>query len=699
MAVLEFLQLLARAERQFRTYPATSRLCTDAIDACQAAFVALRLEQPLLIRVTARQLLVGDEAVAPDPAIEHDLRQPLRAARVASIELDCHASARDWTQLCVILAAAGRPSREMPGVAERLLDAGVGAIVARTTPHPEVFDIGVPAAPVRRIVDAERSRQTAASAGAAQYLYPPDKGWIRLDPAVTDDSISLVDLTVLVSDPARLAAMLARLVDDAAADAPEGDPLHERYDDVVMLIGALEPRLGRVLLAKLARTVLDLDSDRRRALLRRSVLPRLLDGRADSEAVLAEFPDVDLAEALSLLLDLEAASPQLLPFALDHLRLPIERRNRMIPLIQSTLDGRAAPGLDRWASAGLDQHARTLINIDASVPRDFAEFAAFDLSIDEHTAAALDDARRAVAGGDPTDAWLACTLGLARIEPNPATVESIVARAIPALQAFVRNQRWRDATRWLARVAELTAALEPARPDVAQAIRQALVRFCDRDVLLRLALLSGTDEGRTYAGMIVAAVGSSIVAPWLDALSSPADRSRVLPLRSVMCECARHVGPGVAERLPALPPEAALVAVAVLGFAGPGYEDAVAARASGGDERICREALRALARIASPKAAALVAWQLEHGDAAIQPAAEEALWRLPVKLALARTRDFLSRRDFVTRHPEIAARLLERAAHGGAADLSAVLELLAPLRFRVWSPALARVGARAHNLL
>src|SRR5207302_5374747 len=171
---------------------------------------------------------------------------------------------------------------------------------------------------VQALVERERSRQRPLGASAAQHLYPADKGWARVDPAVGYESISLVDLAVLVNDPAELAAMLTRLTDEEPADGGSTvAALEQRYSDVVMLIGALDPRLGRMLYSKLARAVLNLDSDRRRALLRRAILPDLLDGRRDGEVVLGEFPDVDLADALCLLLDLEAAAPELLPVALE----------------------------------------------------------------------------------------------------------------------------------------------------------------------------------------------------------------------------------------------------------------------------------------------------------------------------------------------------------------------------------------------
>src|SRR5262249_46707204 len=145
--------------------------------------------------------------------------------------------------------------------------------------------------------------------------------------------------------------------------------------------------------------------------------------------------------------------------------------------------------------------------------------------------------------------------------------------------------------------------------------------------------------------------------------------------------------------------DSARAALTVLGFAGAGYETVVASQVTDIDERRSREALRALARIASPKAAALIVTQLEHGPALIQPAAEEALWRLPAATALARTRGWLGRREYVTRHPQAAARLIERAVQSADDGFDPVLESLVPLRFHFWSPAVARVGAKARELL
>src|SRR5262249_54611521 len=413
-ATVEFLQLLGRAVRQFHTYPACSPMCTDSIDACHRAFTALDVDHALTFRITRRTVVLGDDEISGDAVIEQELVRPLHRARVASIEIEHGVSPRDWSHFCATVAAAQRLSPRAASLAEMLLDLGVAAIVPRVTPRPEVLELGAPPPAVRDLVERERVRQsTASSAGPSQHLYPPDKGWIRIDPASADSAISLTDLTVLVNEPSELATILARLIDDGDA-AAEGAALQQRYDDVVMLIGAVDPRLARVLFAKLARAVLALDADCRRTLLKSAILPSLLDGKLAGQAVLGEFPDVDLADALSLLLDLEAAAPELLPVALDRLRLPKERRAALTPIIAAKLEARggAVSDAERPVANTFDDQARALTRVEAGVARNLAEFSAFDLSINESTATVLAGVRDAVAGVDAMDVQLACAVSL-----------------------------------------------------------------------------------------------------------------------------------------------------------------------------------------------------------------------------------------------------------------------------------------------
>ena len=93
---VDFLQSLARAARQLHTYPAGSRLCTDAIEACHSAFTALEREESLTIRVGPRELHVDDDAIGRGTIIDQELWRPLHRARVASVEIEPTVSVRDW---------------------------------------------------------------------------------------------------------------------------------------------------------------------------------------------------------------------------------------------------------------------------------------------------------------------------------------------------------------------------------------------------------------------------------------------------------------------------------------------------------------------------------------------------------------------------------------------------------------------------
>jgi hypothetical protein len=700
-SVADFLQLLARAAHQFHTYPPTSPLCTDAVAACHAGFMALELEQPLTLRVGKRELIVHDEGIGRGTIIEQQLWRPLHRARVSSIEIKPDVSIRDWSQFCPIIAASIRPSRRSPSFAELLLEAGVGAIVARVTPRPEMFDVGAPPAAMQAIVTRERTRQASLPAtGPAQHLYPPDKGWVRVDPHVSYESISLLDLTVLVNDPAELAAMLTRLIDDDVTDASgRATALAHRYSDVVMLIGALDARLGRILFSKLARAVLSLDSDRRRSLLKSAILPGLLDGRLNAEAVLWEFPDVDLAEALCLLLDLDAASPHVLSMALDRLHLSDDRRSALAPLIKSKLqtDRSSDSVKDRWSAAGFDGVAASLTRVAPGVAKNFSEFAAFDLAMTDQTDGALAGVREAIAATEACDAYLRCALSLVRIEPNPAVVSTMLARALPSLAYQLRAGRWEALAQVLTELHALAVALDGSRPDVAKTVRDTLVRFCNHDFILRLVQLLASD-GRAQAAAMVSIAGRSLVPAWLELLDGQTERTHARQLLPLMCDCASSIAHAISERLPLLNVDAACAALTVLAAAGGGYEDVIAGQVKSGDERRGREAMRALARIGSSRAATLIVNHIENGPAVVRPAAEEALWRLPLTLAFAKTHELLRRRDFVIHHPHAAARLLERAAQSADEGLEPVLDGLISLRFHFWSPAVARVGAKAREL-
>jgi hypothetical protein len=137
----------------------------------------------------------------------------------------------------------------------------------------------------------------------------------------------------------------------------------------------------------------------------------------------------------------------------------------------------------------------------------------------------------------------------------------------------------------------------------------------------------------------------------------------------------------------------------VLGAAGPGFEDVVGAYVASPDEQTSREALRALARLGTTKAARLVVTHIVRQQGRVSLAAEETLWHFPADEAQRQARELLGKREFTMSHPKATERLLDRAARSGNVDLGPVLTDLAPMRFRFWNPALARVARKAHSML
>src|SRR5689334_10905440 len=106
-AVEEFLSRLARAIRQYHTYPAASSMCTDAVSACHAALVAMNGRDRLTFRVTPGAMLVDDAAIAP-AIVKHELARRLHAGHVSALDIDLAAAPRHLSRFCAHLLAERR---------------------------------------------------------------------------------------------------------------------------------------------------------------------------------------------------------------------------------------------------------------------------------------------------------------------------------------------------------------------------------------------------------------------------------------------------------------------------------------------------------------------------------------------------------------------------------------------------------------
>jgi hypothetical protein len=705
-AVEEFLQLLARTVRHFHTYPPASPLCTDAVDACHKAFAAIERHSRLVLRITASELFVDEVRVGAHPIVDHELVRRLHRAHITSLAIDRNVTPRHLAHFCSNVIRSEGLAKTKTTLAELLAEHGVDTIVPVVAKRPEVLDVGIPPVPLRRLVEHEQRRRPPMTAATpVDHLYPPDKGWVRLDPASAFDTLSLVDLAVLVDDPVDLAGMLLRLTDDDATGPDErSTALERKFSDVTTLFASLDTTLAAVMFSKLARAVLRLEPERRTNLLRRTILPGLLDGRADG-AVLRDFPDVDLADALCILLELETAAPEVLTAALNRLDLPPERQESVIPLIDDRLKSRADRDARSGNAAGagdreIDRLARRLVSVEASAGKDFSEFSAFDLSIDDDASASIAAIRGGVDDADLPVAQLGCLVGLVRLEPNPAVAQLFLRRVQLLLGELERSGRLEDVAAWAGESRRVAAELRQPRPDVADAIAKALLEFLvPARVAVIVDLHGRPDGGRRLASALVDAFGEALV-PGVVALADDAAKpAEAKAAMLFMCDHAPLFAAALAsafDRITKAPTKRAVIRA--LGFAGSGHEALIAQQLADGDDQIFREAVRALARIGTAQAAAAVSAQIEARNPARRAAAEEALWHFPPARAAAQVRELLGRRDFVVHHPQTAARLLDRAAHAGADGLDHVLAGLESLRFRFWSPSVVRVALRAREL-
>jgi hypothetical protein len=699
----EFLHLLARAVRQFHTYPTTSPMCTEAIAACHKVFVSLEGRDRLVLRVTPTELIVDEAGVGAGTIVEQELVRRLHRAHVIALGIDRIATTRHLSRFCSNVLRCDELAGTKTTFAELLLDHGVDTIVPQMAHRPEVLDVPEPPAALYDFVRHEqRRRQTEfATGGRVDHLYPPDKGWVRLDPGTRLDTVSLIDLAVLVNDPVEVATILLRLTDDdAIGDEERKTALERKFSDVTTLFASLDPRLARIMFGKLARAVLELEPARRTNLLRRTILPGLLDGRADG-AVLCDFPDIDLADSLCLLLELETAAPEVLTAALNRLDLPAGRRDAVMPLIDARLRRGAGSDIPLEPSKDreIDRLARRLVQVDAAAGKDFSEFTSFDLSIDDQAAAAISAAREAIDATDLPCAQLGFLTNLVRLEPNPRVVDAFLHRVLALFVELERGARREDLAAWGSRYRQLADELRDARPDVADTISKALTAFympARASALLDLHECGG--DARRIAKALVAAFGGAVVPGLIDLLDEQAQQSKSPAVVTLLCEHARLLAPALALQLGHRGPSTTRAIVKVLGFAGTGYEAAISEQLGHADDQTSREALRALARIGTTQAAALVARQLQSEGVKGCTAAEEALWHFPTARAAAQVRQLLGTRDFVVQHPEVAARLLVRAVHAGTQGLEQVLAELEPLRFHFWNPGLVRVALKAREL-
>jgi hypothetical protein len=690
----EFLHTLARAIRQFHTYPATSPHCVEAAEESRRV-LHLIIAESLVCVVRPRELLVDGRAIGRDSPVEHELARRLYESRCATIVIDRSATARELARLCVELATP-RDRRETPSLHERLRTHGVERITVSAACEPVLFDIESTAQVATVVEQERRQQQFDPGEGRVAHLYPADKGWLRVDPAVTLNQVTLSGLARLVEDPASLAGMLARLAGDAA-DAPSSpaDALEQRCEDVARLYSSLDPAVARARFARLASAVLALESNRRRRLLTKKVLPGLVDGRPEGD-LLRDFPDVDLADALSLLLDVETAAPELLTSAIDRLHLSPDRQGAMAPLLEERIRAHGS-GSGAWRQdAVLRERTQQLIQI-ANGTASFHDFASVDLGTDQVTEEAIAGTNGAILGTNLADAQLTCVSQLLALQVNASSIDGLVRQAVRLLGELERMQSLVELAAQFEMLQRTAAAARESRPTVAASITAAIEAFYTPVRFDRLVTLyQGDDEHRALAKRVVAAVGSGLTPAVVRAFDGRSDDKAV---SQFVYDHAATFAPAVGKLLDQLPVPQRIAAIRLLAAAGRGVESHVARQLTHQNEGVVREALAALGRIGSESAADFAIRHLQRIGVADIADADQLLGQFAPAILRHCLRSLLRQRQFVVDNPALILRLLQRIDRPEAVKLGDVLKPLTSFRWRFWNGSLMRVGRQASTLL
>lgn len=699
-AIDTFLTLFAKAVRQIHAYPVTSQVSIDAVNTCRAHLAAMDVADEIHFTVTPDQILVHERPVGDNPFVRQELLKRLRRARVAAFTVQRDCTVRDLTRCCVNVLRCSESADRTLSVAAMLAEDGVEAVMFEVTSRREVLPVAPSGAAQRDLVAHERRRREEVQANTRTvHLFPPHRGWIRLDPAEHYDWVSLADLAILVDDPNDLAGLLDRLVDDSG-HVEQTDPksLERRFSNVSALFSGLEPRLSRVMFAKLARVIAAMDASRKHELLQQTVLPAIFDGRPETQ-VLHAFSDADLAEALCLLFDPRNGGSALAFSALDQLKLAPERRATILPLMEDLMRAQIDPalGLDAATAIALDQQARRLTSIAATERRSFAELSGFDLRVDDEARATIDTVCTGIRDTDGTMAELLCLVNLVGLQPNPEVAASFVHGAIERATQLVSANRWSDLAVALERLAHVTASLRERRPEIITLVETELATFANPEFAAALIAQHNDESSHAVALKVIDALGPAIAPSLLSLLETDARAASVAV--SLMCERATMFAQALSDGIPGYNSATRAHVARVLGHAGEGYEDTLCSLCNARDEKTTREALRGLSRIGTPRAAEMTGMVARSARDWMATATIETMLRFPPDIGANAIRDLLAQRSFVLAQPAAASRLIGRLANARVANLEPVLRDIWSLRYRFWNRALVSAAREAGALL
>lgn len=682
--VVRFVGALARAVQAFHTYPPGSPSRGDVIEVAREA---LRPCIPpggegMCIDVTSQGLSAAGVPIAADRGPERSLAIALRRTYVSALEIRSGVSTRDFRQFCALMAFPDQVIGREEELPEILAQRGVTHILAHVISSHQTIEAGTVPQALLDLVQERRAASTRPADAA-------EGGWIRLDPSIPLDRVTLEDLPLLMRDAPSLGVALDRMSRTRGAVSPtEALVLH--YEEITDLYAACGPSLADALFRRLAGVVQALPDDTRLALLKQQVLPGLVDGRR-SGRILEHFSEEEVADALWLLLDLGVGGVEMLTAGLTSLELPESRREGVVERVSRRLEEKSAAPPE-WSEIAhhvtSDQEPDDLerrLTVEEKHNADFLALRTFDLCVDEAAAADLAGIVGEVAGADPVETLLRCCADILLLSADPSIIAATMRRSRGLFHDLESRGDAGALAGWLALYARVARRRDSLDGEVAAIIRSTLDQYVTPEFIHRVSALPTPSDREPPLVTIICELGRTGVGALVDSLLVEADRSA----RNRLLTALQPRAPDLAEHLEDFVshPEWYVVRniVTLLGYAGPGREAAVARLVEHDHPRVIREAFIALARIGTEDAASRTADALYHESVEVRTHAAEAIWRFEPKLSHSRLLAALDDRELADSHPGLLARLVVAAGKRDIDGLEPVLRRLRRHCFAVWN--------------
>lgn len=698
---------LARAVHAFHTYPPGSPSRDDVIDVALEALRPCFAQGPdvLDLAVTTEGLKFGGERLHGDRGPERGLVLVLQKAYVSTLEFGRRTSNRDLARFCALVAEPDMFLRREEEFPEILTERGVSEIRAHVIPMHQTIEAGTLPDTLLDLVRERHARETPGSSTAAEG------GWIRLDPSVPLERVTLGDLPLLLRDAPSLAVALQQLTGQTRDTVSPMGALVNHYEEIAELYGGLDPRISEALFRRLADIVRSLPDETRARLLKQSVLPGMVDGRR-SGRILHHFSEEEIAGAMCLLLDMGVGGVEMLKAGLASLDLPDSRLHEVARSVSDRLESRhveAGAWLDQLstvaveAETGGDAEAigsvADRLTMSEADDSDFAALHSFDLSVDQEAGEMLDAVAAGVRSADPTHAALRVATEIARLSADATIVRGAVRRARGLFFSLDSRGDLEAVVACLADLAGTASVREPHDADIATILRDSVAAHLTPEFIHRVSALPVESAGPPALVTTICELGPAGIGALIESLSVESDRGARNRMLTALQAQAPRLAPELVGYLDH--PEWFVVrnVLNLVGHAGPGWEDEAATGIDHPNARVVRESLLALARIGTDRAADLTAAALRHDSPDVRAAAADAIWAFQPERSHQRLLALLSDATFVRSNPTLARQLVTGAARRRVPGLDVVLRRLRWHALLLWDGPRRSLGWSAQRLL